>query len=301
MEVSGLRLPTAVTHMKPDSAFGFKTQHPRNGIQDPSRRRLQNQTPIGLNSNGAEYWQNNNFIKPRQTQDVDPLSRASTEVHFPTSEASASGPAIIQTSSVDAIPTEHMAITTTSDRKTSTTTQAKQYDAPTRVSSRSNKGIAPRCYGFDEWHFPSIVTIQMTCNFQVLTTFVFETVYVSGFVSTRQKDCQIVTKAKTSFSFEEREMLCYQHWFINLLTVLLFQHLFQIKCLSLLFYIPEGYSPLSRCLSLQQLFSLYLASIEISCVWINVVDIKPNLCITCPTTISTDSWKLKGLLSICIS
>ena len=30
--------------------FGFKTPHPRNGIQDPSRRRLQNQTPIGLNS-----------------------------------------------------------------------------------------------------------------------------------------------------------------------------------------------------------------------------------------------------------
>ena len=37
-------------HMRPDSAFGFKTYHPRNGIQDPSRRRLQNQTPIGLNS-----------------------------------------------------------------------------------------------------------------------------------------------------------------------------------------------------------------------------------------------------------
>ena len=36
--------------MRPDSAFGFKTQHPRNRIQDPSRRRLQNQTPIGLNS-----------------------------------------------------------------------------------------------------------------------------------------------------------------------------------------------------------------------------------------------------------
>ena len=31
-------------------AFGFKTQHPRNGIRDPSRRKLQNQTPIGLNS-----------------------------------------------------------------------------------------------------------------------------------------------------------------------------------------------------------------------------------------------------------
>ena len=100
--------------------------------------------------NGAEYRRNTNFIKPRQTQDIDPSSRASTEVHFSTSEASASGPATIQTSSVDAIPTEHMAITTTSDRKTSTTTPAKQYDVPTRVSSRNNKGIAPRCYGFEE-------------------------------------------------------------------------------------------------------------------------------------------------------
>ena len=100
--------------------------------------------------NSAEYRRNTNFIKPRQTQDIDPSSRASTEVHFSTSEASASGPATIQTSSVDAIPTEHTAITTTSDRKTSTTTPAKQYDAPARVSSRSNKGIAPRRYGFEE-------------------------------------------------------------------------------------------------------------------------------------------------------
>ena len=100
--------------------------------------------------NGTEYQRNTNFIKPRQTQDIDPSSRASTEVHFSTSEASASGPATIQTSSVDAIPTEHTVITTTSDRKTSTTTPVKQYDAPARVSSRSNKGIAPRCYGFEE-------------------------------------------------------------------------------------------------------------------------------------------------------
>ena len=100
--------------------------------------------------NGTEYRRNTNFIKPRQTQDIDPSSRASTEVHFSTSEASASGPATIQTSSVDAIPTEHMAITTTSDRKTSTTTPVKQYDAPARVSSRNNKGIAPRRYGFEE-------------------------------------------------------------------------------------------------------------------------------------------------------
>ena len=100
--------------------------------------------------NGTEYQRNTNFIKPRQTQDVNPSSRASTEVHFLTSEASASGPATIQRSSVDAIPTECMPITTTSDRKTSTTTPTKQYDVPTRVSSRSNKGIAPRRYGFEE-------------------------------------------------------------------------------------------------------------------------------------------------------
>ena len=100
--------------------------------------------------NGTEYRRNTNFMKPRHTQDVDPSSRASTEMHFSTSEASASGPATIQTSSVDAIPTEHMVITTTNDRKTSTTTPVKHYDAPARVSSRSNKGIAPRCYGFEE-------------------------------------------------------------------------------------------------------------------------------------------------------
>ena len=129
--------------MKPDSTFGFKTQHPRNGIQDSSRRRLQNQTPIGLNSTAQ------NINETPTSSNLD-KHRASTEVHFSTSEASASGPATIQTSSVDANPKEHTAITTTSDRKTSTTTPAKQYDAPARVSSRSNKGIAPRRYGFEE-------------------------------------------------------------------------------------------------------------------------------------------------------
>ena len=38
-------------------------------------------------------------------------------------------------------------------------------------------------------------------------------------------------------------------------------------------------TPLSAAVSLQQLFRLYLAFIEISCVWINVVDIKLNLCL----------------------
>ena len=53
-------------------------------------------------------------------QDVNPSSRASREVHFSTSEASASGPATIQASSVDAILTEHTVITS-SKRKTSAT------------------------------------------------------------------------------------------------------------------------------------------------------------------------------------
>ena len=128
-------------------------------IQDPSskkwnpgfiKEKATEPNSYWVEINGTENRRNTNFIKPRQTQDIDPLSRASTEVHFSTSEASASGQATIQTSSVDAIPTEHTAITTTSDRKTSTTTPVKQYDAPARVSSRSNKGIAPRCYGFEE-------------------------------------------------------------------------------------------------------------------------------------------------------
>ena len=34
--------------------------------------------------NGTEYQRNTNFIKSRQTQDIDPSSRASTEVHFST-------------------------------------------------------------------------------------------------------------------------------------------------------------------------------------------------------------------------
>ena len=39
-------------------------------------------------------------------------------------------------------------------------------------------------------------------------------------------------------------------------------------------------TPLLAAVSLAAaLFSLYLAFIEISCVWINVVDIKPNLCL----------------------
>ena len=118
-------------------------------IQDPTSKKWNpgsiKEKATELNSylvelNGAEYRRNTNFIKPR----------ASTEVHFSTSEASASGPATIQTSSVDAIPTEHTSITATSDRKTSTTTPAEQYDGPARVSSRSNKGIAPRRYGFEE-------------------------------------------------------------------------------------------------------------------------------------------------------
>ena len=76
-----------------------------------------------------------------------------------------------------------------------------------------------------------------------------------------------------------RLLLPYHHWFINLLTVLLFQHFFQTQCLVF-------YSTYQRATSLfmsvslaAALFSLYLAFIENSCVWINVVNIKPNLCL----------------------
>ena len=127
-------------------------QHPASKQLNPGsiKEKATKQNSYWVELNGAEYQRNTNFIKPRQTPDINSSSRASTEVHFSTSEASASGPATIQTSSVDAIPTEHTLITTTSDRKTSTTTPAKQYDVPARVSSRSNKGIASRHYGFEE-------------------------------------------------------------------------------------------------------------------------------------------------------
>ena len=67
--------------------------------------------------------------------------------------------------------------------------------------------------------------------------------------------------------------------FINLLTVLLFQHLFQTQYLR--FYSTyQRVPPLSAAASpYSSFFSLYLAFIVISCVWINVVDIKPNLCL----------------------
>ena len=48
---------------------------------------------------------------------------------------------------------------------------------------------------------------------------------------------------------------------------------------NVLFNIPEGYTTLCSSPFAAALFSLYLAFIEISCVWINVVNIKPNLCL----------------------
>ena len=176
--------------------------------------------------NGTEYQWNTNFIKPRQTQDIDPSSRASTEVHFSTSEASASGPATIQTSSVDVIPTEHTAITTTSDRKTSTITPVKQYDAPARVSSRSNKGIAPRHYGFEEWHF-CIVTIHMTCNFWVLTTFGHWNCLCFRFRAHKTEGLSNCNQSKDKLFFRRKGDVALSMLFINWLTVLLFQHYFR--------------------------------------------------------------------------
>ena len=193
--------------------------------------------------NGTEYQQNTNFIKPRQTQDVDPSSRASTKVHFSTSEASASGTATIQTSSVDAIPTEHTAITTTSDRKTSTTTPVKQYDAPARVSSRSNKGIAPGCYGFEEWHLPSIVTIHMTCNFRVLTTFGYWNCLCFRFHVHKTEGLSNCNQSKDKLFFQRKGdvTLSTSFVFVNCASISAF---ISDPVFKVLFYIQEGYSPL---------------------------------------------------------
>ena len=198
--------------------------------------------------NGAEYRQNTNFIKPRQTQDIDPLSRASTEVHFSTSEASASGPATIQTSSVDAIPTEHTAITTTSDRKTSPTTPVKQYDAPARVSSRSNKGIAPRRYGFEEWHFSCIVIIHMTCNFRVLTTFGHWNCLCFRFRVHKTEGLSNCNQSKDKLFFQRKGdvTLSTSFVFINCASISAF---ISDPVFNVLFYIPEGNSPLDHCLT----------------------------------------------------
>ena len=130
--------------------FGFKTPHPRNGNKDPSRRRLQNQTPIGLNStvqNIDETPTSSSLDKHRML--TLRLEHQQKCISQPLKPVPVAQPQSKQVQWMP-FPTEHMAITATRDRKTSTTTPAKQYDAPARVSSRSNKGIAPRRYGFEE-------------------------------------------------------------------------------------------------------------------------------------------------------
>ena len=132
---------------------------------------------------------------------------------------------------------------------------------------------------------------------------VIETVYVSGFMSIRQKDCQTVTKAKTSFSFEEREMLLYQHH-LYLITVLLFQHLFQTQYL--MFYSTYQRAtpllttawPLSpNSSNIQSVFSFHIDKLCVY-VWINIVDIKPNLCLYTSSTNPTAPSKIHQTLLI---
>ena len=215
--------------------------------------------------NGAEYRWNTNFIKPRPTQDINPSSRASTEVHFSTSEASASGPATIPTSSVDAFPAEHTAITTTMDRKTSTTTPVKKYDVPARVSSRSNKGIASRHYSFKQWHFSSIVTIHMTCNFRVLTTFGHWNCLCFRFRVHKTEGLSNCNQSKDRLFFRRKGdvMLSTPFVFVNCASISAF---ISDPVFNFLFYIPEGNSLLTTAWPLSPTFSLYLAFIEISCV-----------------------------------
>ena len=115
--------------MRPDSVFGFKTQHPINGIQDPSRRRLQNQAPIGLNSmvqSINETPTSSSLDKHRiSTLHLEHLQKCISQPLRPVPVAQP------QSKQVQWMPfPQNTAITTTSDRKTSTTTPVKQYDAP---------------------------------------------------------------------------------------------------------------------------------------------------------------------------
>ena len=131
-------------------------------------------------------------------------------------------------------------------------------------------------------------------NFRVLTTlghwnslcFRFRVYETEGLSNCNQKQKQAFLSKKGR--------CCITNFIrISLLTVLLFQHLFQTQCLVLSSTFPEGSTPFPP---LQQLFSLYLAFIECSCVWINVVDIKSNFCLsTSFTANSTDSSLIKSM------
>ena len=53
---------------------------------------------------------------------------------------------------------------------------------------------------------------------------------------------------------------------VSLSTSFVFVNCASISVFNVLFYIPEGYSPLDHCLPTAATFSLYLAFKEISCV-----------------------------------
>ena len=72
----------------------------------------------------------------------------------------------------------------------------------------------------------------------------------------RQKDCQTVTKAKTTFSFEEREMLHYQavHKFVNCASISAF---ISDPVFRVVLYIPECSLPIAAASFSQSVLSFH--------------------------------------------
>ena len=120
----------------------------------------------------------------------------------------------------------------------------------------------------------------MTCNFRVLTTFGHWNCLCFRFRVHKIEGLSNCNQSKDKLFFRRKGDVALSMLFINLLTVLLFQHLFQIQYLRFYSTYQKRVPPLSAAASpYSSFFSLYLAFIEISCVWINVVNIKPNLCL----------------------
>ena len=116
-------------------------------------------------------------------------------------------------------------------------------------------------------------------NFWVLTTFGHWNCLCFRFRVHKTEGLSNCNQSKDKLFFWRKGDVALSTLFINLLTVLLFQHLFQTQYL--MFYSAyQRDPPLSAAASpYSSFFSVYLAFIEISCVWINIVHIKPNLCL----------------------
>ena len=138
----------------------------------PSRRRLQNQTPIGLNS-------------MVQNTDETPTSSSLDKHRISTLHLEHQQKCISQPLKPVPLKLSHN-LNTFSGCHSHRTHGDHYYKWQEDLYYNTREALwwtcqsffqkqqrnSPRCYGFGEWHFSSIVssTIHMTCNFQVLTT-----------------------------------------------------------------------------------------------------------------------------------